>query len=265
MLRLFVNYFQAIILGLVEGATEFLPVSSTFHLIWTGKLIGTVQSEFLKTFEVFIQSGAIAAVLFLYLKYLLENKRLMGLVLAAFLPTASVGLLLYKIIKGYFFENNYLQLFVFIGVGIVFILYEWLAEHKKNQLQLNRLTLKQALIVGFAQALAVVPGVSRAGAVLLVLMMLRFRRDEAAKFSFLLAVPTIFAAASLDLVQTREIVFNHTGSWSLLFVGLVTAFISALVVIRWFIRYLSAHSLAMFGWYRIVLGIYLLSLLFLTR
>ncbi|HLE50124.1 MAG TPA: undecaprenyl-diphosphate phosphatase [Patescibacteria group bacterium] len=244
------NFWQALTLGVVEGGTEYLPVSSTFHLIWTGKILAMPQIEFLKTFEIFIQSGAIAAVLFLYLKTLLSDRKLMAKVLTSFIPTAAVGLVLYKIIKGYFFENDFLQLTIFLAVGILFILYERLADHKANTRELSSLTVNQALAVGLAQALAVVPGVSRAGAVIMGMMLMRFRRDEAAKYSFLLAVPTIFAAAGLDLVKSRAVVFDNGGGW-LLALGFVSAFISALVVIKWLIRYLQRHSLEIFGWYRI--------------
>lgn len=248
-------------MGLVEGATEFLPVSSTFHLIWTGKLLGIEQTEFLKTFEVFIQSGGIAAVLFLYIRTLLSDRRLTGLVLTSFIPTATVGLILYRMIRGYFFENELLQLGVLLLVGIFFILYERFADHTKNTADLTRLSVKGAILIGLAQALAVVPGVSRAGAVIIAMMMLRFRRDEAAKYSFLLAVPTIFAASALDLIQMREVVFSQIGNAYLLGIGFVTAFISALVIVKWFIRFLGQHSLEAFGWYRIALFIVLVGLM----
>jgi len=245
------NVWQALILGVVEGGTEYLPISSTFHLIWTGKILAIPQTEYLKTFEIFIQSGAIAAVFFLYLKTLISDRKLMTRVLISFIPTAVVGLVLYKIIKGYFFENNLLQLVVFLAVGILFILYERLADHKANIRELPSLTAKQAALIGLAQALAVIPGVSRAGAVIMGMMLMRFRRDEAAKYSFLLAVPTIFAAAGLDLIKSRTIIFDNGGGW-LLTLGFISAFISALVFIKWLIRYLERHSLEIFGWYRVI-------------
>ncbi len=255
------NVLQAIILGIIEGATEYLPISSTFHLIWSAKLLNIPQTDFSKLFEVFIQAGAIAAVLFLYLKTVLTDKKLMLKVITSFIPTAVVGLLLYKVIKNYFFANSWLQLIVFLIVGIAFILYERFGTHKTNQHDLSNLSYQDALMVGLAQALAVVPGVSRAGAVIVALMLLKVRRDEAAKYSFLLAVPTIFAASTLDLFKMRSLVLNHSGNILILIVGTVAAFLSAVVVVRWLVKFLKHHSLAAFGWYRI--GLFtILALLF---
>lgn len=249
------NIWQAIVLGIVEGATEYLPISSTFHLIWTSKILALPVTDFLKTFEVVIQSGAIAAVVFLYSKTVLSDRKLIAKTLTSFVPTAAVGLILFKLIKGYFFENNLLQLFVFAAVGVFFIVYErW--RRRKGTGRLAELTLAQAVVIGFAQALAVVPGVSRAGTVIVAMMILGYRRDEAAKYSFLLATPTIFAAGVLDLVETRAIIFDHGNGPMLLLVGFAAAFFSALIVIHWLIRFLEEHSLELFGWYRI--GVFLL-------
>lgn len=245
------NYWQAIILGLIEGVTEYLPISSTFHLIWGARLMGLSQSDFQKMFEVVIQSGAILAVIVLYLKQL--NFELAKKVLVSFIPTAVVGLGLYKIIKGIFFENFILQMTVFIGVGIFFIIFE---KYFKNQNKtISKISYKEAIFVGLAQALAVIPGVSRAGAVIVALLFLGIKRDEAAKYSFLLAVPTLLAATALDLVKSRAVVFDNPG---LLLVGLLASFLSAYVVVKWFINFLSKHDLSVFGWYRLAIGVLLM-------
>lgn len=250
------NNLQAIILGIVEGLTEFLPVSSTFHLIFTSKILGITPSEFLKLFEVFIQSGAIFALVFIYTKTLLTNRKLFVNVLTAFIPTALVGTILYKVIKGIFFEADWLMLGVFIVVGILFLVLEkYLAKH---QVVLSKkchdLTLRDSLIIGSSQALSVVPGVSRAGSVIVAMMLLGYKREEAAKFTFLLSLPTIFAASALDLYQSRALLSTMSGGWGLLIAGAVTALVVAYLVVKWFTTYLESHTLEIFGWYRLALG-----------
>lgn len=253
------NIFHAIILGIVEGITEFLPISSTFHLIWTSKILGLADTNFLKLFEVFIQSGAILSILFLYWKTVRSDLELVKKTAVAFVPTAIIGLLLYKIIKTVFFESNILMLSVFLGVGFLFVVYEFLLSKDKLKLHrsLSSFTYSEAVIVGVMQAAAVVPGVSRAGAVIIAMMFLKFKRDEAAKFSFLLAVPTLLAASALDLFKSRKEIFSSTDHMMLLAVGTVVSFISAYLVVKWFVRFLQTHSLAGFGWYRMVAGVLL--------
>lgn len=258
-----ITFFHAIILGLVEGATEFLPISSTFHLIMTAHLLGIEQTEFVKMFEVVIQSGAILAVVLLYAKELWERKTLAIQTIVAFLPTAVIGLALYKVIKGVFFESELFMITVFMLIGGVFILIEYLVRKKKLSLNLDTkdITWKKALTIGLFQSLAVVPGVSRAGAVIVGMMILGFKRDESAKFSFMLSIPTIFAATALDLFESREILMESGDNLILIMIGFITAFVSALVVIKWFISFLQSHTLTSFGIYRWAAGIIILILL----
>ncbi|MEK7499833.1 MAG: undecaprenyl-diphosphate phosphatase, partial [Patescibacteria group bacterium] len=202
------DILQAVILGVVEGITEFLPVSSTFHLIWTGKILGIQQTPFVKLFEVAIQSGAILAVVASFAKTTLQNPSLIKKVLVAFVPTAVVGFVLYKIIKDIFLENATLQISMFIAIGIVFILFE-----RFSKLTLSRsiasISYKEAVTIGTMQALAVIPGVSRSGAVIIALMLFSFNRKDAAVFSFLLAVPTILAASVFDILKSREAITDN--------------------------------------------------------
>jgi undecaprenyl-diphosphatase len=250
------NNFQAIILGIVEGLTEFLPVSSTFHLIFSSKLLGLPSSDFLKLFEVFIQSGAIFALVFIYTRTLLTNKKLFMNVVYAFIPTAIVGTVLYKVIKGIFFEADWLMLGVFMLVGILFILLEKYLKNHHITLTKNcdHLTTRDSLIIGTSQALSVVPGVSRAGSVIVAMMMMGYKREEAAKFTFLLSLPTIFAASAMDLYQSRELLTGMSGGWGLLATGSLIALIVAYIVVKWFTTYLANHTLEIFGWYRLVVG-----------
>ncbi|HYD35133.1 MAG TPA: undecaprenyl-diphosphate phosphatase [Vitreimonas sp.] len=256
--------FHALILGIVEGLTEFLPISSTFHLIFASKLLGIPETEFLKMFEVFIQSGAILSVVFLYGWETFKDRALWPKVVASFIPTAVIGFGLHEIIKSVFFETESLMIMMFIGLGIGFMAYEWwlAKEDKQPAGAVATLTYSQAIMVGLAQAVAVIPGVSRAGAVIVAMMLLGIRRDEAAKYSFILAVPTICGAAFLDIVKMRSELMAAGDSIMLLMAGFVAAFFSALIVLKWFISYLQRHTLTQFGAYRVVAGMILAFLLY---
>ncbi len=255
--------YQAVLLGIIEGITEFLPISSTFHLIFAEQILGLEQTEFLKFFTVFIQAGGILAVLSLYGRELWTNRHLTKKVLLSFIPTAIFGFAFYKLIKGFFFENNLLMLAVFMIFGLIFIIYEWLLQ-KNKQVQtqdIASLSWQQSLLIGLAQALAVLPGVSRAGVVILAMMMLGQKRTEAAKYSFLLAVPTILGTAGFDLLKTQADLQISSQEILLVGVGFAVSFAVALIVLRWLIRYLQTNSLTIFGYYRLALGLILLTLL----
>ncbi|MFH0864417.1 MAG: undecaprenyl-diphosphate phosphatase [Candidatus Gottesmanbacteria bacterium] len=255
------NFLQAAILGIVEGLTEYLPISSTFHLIWTAKLLRITQTDFQKTFEIIIQSGAIMAVLVLYLKTILRDFNLIKKLVVSFFPTAIIGLILYKVIKNVFFESFFVQIAIFALVGLLFIVLEKIWAKKQFFRLANQISYPEALMIGLAQALAVFPGVSRAGAVILSLMFLGVKRDEAAKYSFLLAVPTLLSASALDLVKSRSILLQQANNIPLLLVGFMASFVSALIVVRWFINYLQNNKLSSFGWYRLIVVTILIGLL----
>ncbi|MDA1169355.1 MAG: undecaprenyl-diphosphate phosphatase [bacterium] len=250
------DILQATILGIVEGVTEFLPVSSTFHLIWTAKFLNIEHNAFQKLFEVAIQSGAILAVVVSFAKTTRNNPSLIKKVLIAFIPTAIIGFFLYNIIKNVFLEHAALQISMFIAIGIIFILFERLFSKPLTR-TISSITYQEAFMVGIAQSLAVIPGVSRAGAVILALMALTFNRKDAAVFSFLLAVPTILAASIFDIAVSQQAIRNNQDIF-LLAIGLLAAFVTALAVVKWLLNYLETHTLRMFGWYRIALGLLLL-------
>ncbi len=252
------NLLNAVILGLVEGVTEFLPISSTAHLIISSKLLNIPQTEFQKFFEVFIQSGAILAVVFIYWKVILKNKNLLINIVLSFIPTAVVGLLLHKLIKNIFFESFTLIAISLFVIGLFFIVFEFLLKKKiiKTDKKIIQMTIIQALLIGVGQSLAIVPGVSRAGAVILTMMLLGFNREESALYSFVLAVPTLFAASVFDFIKTdSQLIFSGSNPLFLL-VGLVFSFFSALLAIKWFINYLQKNSLMYFGVYRIGLAFF---------
>ncbi|MCX7589980.1 MAG: undecaprenyl-diphosphate phosphatase [Patescibacteria group bacterium] len=249
---------EAIILGIIEGITEFLPVSSTAHLILASYLLKIEQTNFHKFFEVFIQSGAICAVIFNYFYLLKQNKDLIKKIIVSFMPTAFFGFFLYKIIKNVFFENYILIALSFIILGIIFIIIEKLINNKKIELELNlnNLNYKKAFLIGIFQSLAVIPGVSRAGAVILGMLILKFKREESVLYSFFIAVPTIISAGLYDLYKTgfNELILSQQNIIYLI-IGFITSFIFALITIKWFIKYLQKNNLKPFGWYRIILGI----------
>lgn len=260
------NVWDAILLGIVEGLTEFTPVSSTFHLIVAANVLGHGSGSFVKLFEVFIQSGAILAVLFLFYKRLKKDPPLIMKTLAAFLPTAVLGFLAYRTIKRVFFTSYDSMIAVFILVGLIFIVFEWLI--KKGVISprkvLAELTYRDAVFIGLAQSLAFFPSVSRAGAVILIMIALGYKREDSAAFSFFLAVPTILAAGAYDLFKAKDILFQSVSFIPILIVGFVVAFIIASFAMKWLLRYLQKHTLNLFGLYRIAGGLLLiLAMLFL--
>lgn len=248
------SILNAIILGIVEGITEFLPISSTFHLIFTAQFLGIEQTEFIKLFEVVIQSGAICSVVILYARELWQNKALAMKTIIAFIPTAVIGLLLYNVVKNVFFESQATMLAAFGIVGGVFILVEYLIT--KGSIKISKdtssLSIRDSLLIGLFQCFALVPGTSRAGAVMVGMMILGYKRDESAKFSFMLSIPTIFAATVLDLFQSRDVLFSSMDNVGILTVGFLTAFASSFIIVKWFISFLQNHTLVPFGIYRFI-------------
>jgi undecaprenyl-diphosphatase len=256
----------ALILGLVEGITEFLPVSSTGHLIVVGELLHFTGDR-AATFEVVIQLGAILAVVWHYRARLLAmiagffqggpDRRLALNVLLAFLPAALLGLVLIDVIKTYLFSTTVVAVALVVG-GVVMLLLEWLAPRTTAE-GVDQVTPVQALWIGAAQCLAMVPGTSRAAATILGGYAAGLSRPAATEFSFLLAIPTIMGAAALDLWQSRDLLVRE--DVAMIAVGAAVAFLSALAVIRGFLRFVARHSFTAFAWYRIAFGGVLLVLL----
>lgn len=253
-------WVHAGILGAVEGLSEFLPISSTAHLILTSSLLGLEQTAFQKTFEIVIQLGAILAVLVLYARYLLRHLRLVPLIITGFLPTAVIGFLLYGQVKLLFDQPATILWALFLG-GIVLIVFEPLLRRacREGQTSLHAITVTQAAGIGLSQSLALVPGVSRSAATILGGMALGLEKRASVEFSFLLAIPTIIAASALDLLRNDDIFTAR--EWGILLWGTLASFIVALIILRWFLRYVQRHPLSVFGWYRIALALAFWSLL----
>lgn len=252
---------HSIILGIVEGLTEFLPISSTAHLSLTSQLLGIAQTDFIKTFEIAIQSGAMLAVIAIYWRKFL-NMEINKKIIAGFLPTAILGFVLYKLIKSYLIGNLYVTLAsLFIG-GIILIVFEKnINKKEKTQVPTNEtdiigLSYKKTALIGLFQSLAVIPGVSRSAATIISGRLLGLKKDSVVEFSFLLAVPTILAATGYDLLKNYVLFSSQDiGSLSL---GFIFSFITAIISIKFFISYISKHSLTSFGIYRILVSILIL-------
>jgi len=239
-------------LSIVEGATEFLPISSTGHLVLASKVLNIPQTNFIKSFEIFIQLGAILAVVFLYWQKLIYNFKLWKNILIAFIPTAIVGLAFYEIIKNYFIGNLQITLLALFLGGLILIFVDKLLKEKDFD-SLEKLTVKQSLLIGLAQSVSVIPGVSRAAATIIGGQFAGLSKKAALEFSFLLAIPTMFAATGLDVIKSN---FNFSlTEWSYLFIGFIGSFITALFVIKWFIKFVEKNNFFIFGVYRIILSI----------
>jgi len=246
------NIFDAAILGLVEGVTEFLPISSTGHLILTAKLLELPQSEFLKSFEIAIQLGAICAVLLLYWRSFLELPVLKKIA-AAFIPTALIGFALYSFIKEYLIGNEKVVLVALAVGGIILIIFELLHKESASAPEsIAAISYGQAVAIGFFQAIAVIPGVSRSAATIIGGLLAGLKRTTIVEFSFLLAVPTMAAATGLDIMKSYS--SFAAGDAVLLLAGFVTAFLVAIVVIKFFLRFIKTHSFISFGVYRILIA-----------
>ena len=255
----------AIVLGLVEGATEFLPISSTGHLIVVGALLD-FEGDRAATFQVFIQIGAILAVIWHYRRDLMTmvaglgtkgpERRSAGNIVVAFLPAAVIGFMAHDLIKSVLFSPMVVAWALIIG-GFVMLAIEW-RPPVITASGIRDVTRRQSLIIGFAQVLAMIPGTSRAAATILGGYAAGLSRPAATEFSFLLAIPTIMGAAAFDLLKSRHLLSSD--DVSMFAVGTLVAFLSALAVIRVFLRFVERHSFVTFAWYRIGFGAVLLAL-----
>lgn len=252
---------QAIILAVVEGLTEFLPISSTGHLILTADLLNIPQTEFVKSFEIIIQLGAILAVVFLYWKSYLRSFLVWRKIALAFLPTAALGFLLYSVVKTYLIGNTGITLLaLFLGGFVLLFIDKLPVEKEAGSNDIIELTDRQAMTIGVFQSISMIPGVSRAAATIIGGLLVGLKRRAAVEFSFLLAVPTMIAATGLDLYKS-DFLFSSR-EWTILAVGVMVSFFVAVLAIKFFLKIIQTHSLAPFGVYRILLALIYYLLIF---
>ena len=254
------NSLTALVLGLLEGLTEFIPVSSTGHLLLAGHFLGFESAG--KTFEVAIQLGAVLAILGVYaarisrtvggLRSDPQARRFAGSVLLAFLPAAVVGVLAHDFIKLILFESPRLIATMLIVGGVVLLVVDRLPLRPRHH-DAERFPLWMALGIGLVQCLAMIPGVSRSGSTIVGALAFGADKRAAAEFSFFLSMPTMAAAVAYDLFKNRGVL-----DWTALgeiAIGFTAAFVMAVLVVRWLLGYVSRHGYALFGWWRIVIGV----------
>ena len=249
----------AALLGLIEGLTEFIPVSSTGHLLLAGHFLGFESTG--KTFEVVIQLGAVLAILSVYAGKLIgvlrdapsdpAARRFIASVLIAFAPAVVIGVLAHDFIKDVLFETPMLIAVMLVIGGVVLLVVDRIAPEPHHN-DAMRLPIKTSLAIGFIQCLAMIPGVSRSGATIVGAMMLGASKRAAAEFSFFLSMPTMAGAFAYDLYKNRDVL--DASAMGEIAVGFVVAFIAAVLVVKWLLSYVSRNGYALFGWWRIIVG-----------
>jgi len=258
------TFIVALLLGIVEGLTEFLPISSTGHLIVVGDLLGA-NDDIYKVFEIVIQLAAILAVWWVFRTRIAEivvgtlrkprdrsSIRFVLMLLIAFLPAAVLGVLFHKKIKLYLF-NPYVVAGALIVGGIIILIVERYLRNRSRQMDVDDITVDTAVKIGFAQALAMIPGTSRAGATIIGGAVFGLSRRAATEFSFFLAIPTMLGATVLDVYKNWHLFkLEHIPLFA---VGCIASFVSAMWAVRFMLRYISTHDFKPFAYYRIVFGV----------
>jgi undecaprenyl-diphosphatase len=260
---------KAAIMGVVEGLTEFLPVSSTGHLILTRSLLGIPDSDVMKAFEVAIQPGAILAIFIIYWQLIshtlgtlttnANSRRLITNILVGFLPAAVIGFAIHKSITKYLFNGPVVACAFIVGAFIIL----WVESRKDRKVRIrhiDEMTWIDALKVGFCQCLGMIPGTSRSGSTIIGGMLVGLDRPVATEFSFFLAIPTLIGASVLEIFKVRHELGSNLHEYLPMFaVGFVVSFLAAWVCVRWLLRYVSTHTFVPFAWYRIAFGIVVLA------
>jgi len=251
---------RAVVLGIIEGVTEFLPVSSTGHLLLAGRFFNLGEDNFWKSFDILIQLGAILAIVVLYFGKLwrtmlgmfthYDDRRFVIGILVAFLPAAVIGAALGGFIKSYLF-NPWIVCFSLIVGGAILLWVDQL-DHDPHEHDATKFPLPMYLSIGFAQCLAMIPGVSRSGASIVAAMLLGADKRAAAEFSFFLAIPTMIGAFAYDFYKSRaEMSLDHIG---IIAIGFVVSFVTAMIVVKTFLEYVTRHGFVLFAWWRVIVG-----------
>jgi undecaprenyl-diphosphatase len=260
---------KAAVMGLVEGLTEFLPVSSTGHLILTQSLLGLPDSDVMKAFEVAIQPGAILAILIVYWQLIsrtlgtlttnANSRRLVTNIVVGFLPAAVIGFAIHKAITQYLFNGPVVAGAFIVGALVIL----WVESRKGRQVRIHHIdemTTMDALKVGFCQCFGMIPGTSRSGSTIIGGLLVGLSRPVATEFSFFLAIPTLIGASVLEVFKVRHELAGNLHEYLPMFaVGFIVSFLAAWVCVRWLLRYVSTHTFIPFAWYRIAFGIVVLA------
>ncbi len=249
------SIIEAIIIAIVEGITEFLPVSSTGHMIITQELLGMTIDDFVKAFTVNIQFGAILSVIVLYWKRFFQSMEFYYKLLIAFIPAAVIGFLMMDLIDKMLGSVLIVAIMLVVGGVVLIFVDKWFTKATPDQ----DIKYMSAFKIGLFQCIAMIPGVSRSAATIIGGMTQGLSRKTSAEFSFFLAVPTMFAAASYKLLKNYEIITSQ--NISILLIGNVVAFIVAMIAIKTFIALLTRYGFKMFGYYRIVVGLAIILML----
>jgi len=244
------DLLTSIILAIVEGLTEFLPVSSTGHTILAAVILGVVQTDFVKSFEIFLEFGSILAVVVSYWRYFLDLNILKRLIVA-FIPTGIIGLTLYRVFKEILLGNTQIVLWALLLGGVFLIVFELFYHERAGTTEISKIPYKHCLLIGLFQSISIIPGASRSAPTIMGGLALGMKRQTIVLFSFLLAVPTMIAASSFDLVMSAN--QFSTSQVQLLIVGFITSFLVALGAIKFFLEYVKKHNFIPFGIYRIIL------------
>lgn len=248
------DYLHAIVLSIIEGLTEFLPISSTGHMVLASKILNIAQTDFVKNFEIIVQLGSILAVVSLYWKTLLGNKKIWKKLIIAFIPTGIIGFALYKLVKSVLLGNSVITLYALFLGGILLILLEKIYKEKEHHVDsIEKISSKNAFLIGVFQSLSIIPGVSRSAATIIPALFLGTKRKTAVEFSFLLAIPTMLAATGLDLIKSN---FSFSSSeYLILITGFIGSFIVAIFAVKFLLNFIKKHTFIPFGIYRIILAI----------
>lgn len=245
------HFIDVIILGIVEGITEFLPISSTGHMILTAHLLGLTEDNFLKSFEIIIQLGAILAVVVLYFKKFF-NWEVLKRIIVGFIPTGIIGLAFYKVVKNFLGSESIVLWSLLLG-GVVIIIFEILKKDEdKEEMGITKLSYKDCAVVGVFQSIAIIPGVSRSAATIIGGLSIGIDRKTITEYSFLIAVPTMLAATGLELI--KGIGATTSSQFEMLGIGLIISFVVALIAIKSFIKFVQHHKFTGFGIYRIIVA-----------
>lgn len=244
------DFWHVFILSIVEGITEFLPISSTGHLILTARLLDIQTSEYLKTFEIVIQLGAILAVVVLYWKKFFISFDIYKNLFLAFLPTALIGFFVYPIIKAFLGDTQLVVWTLFLG-GVFILLFEKFNKYIVHSTQY--LDWKHYFIIGLIQSISMIPGVSRAMATIYGGRIVGLSKKEATEFSFLLAIPTMLSASVYDVYKSYDVLLNT--DYYYIAIGFVGSFIFALISVKFLVNFIKNHDFKIFGVYRIALAI----------